>query len=383
MPRPANSRPVASRDRLRAYQDRGSDASASRGIRGSWSVEHDVMVLDAVDDPPRVAESGRRVERCGQRGHIDERTTAARGLRDRGADTVAQPIAPGRIEAEPRWRRPHRRRTIVRPVFRDLDRLRPDEPRRAGHVLAEPTAAVSVDHRDLVVADAVDVEFLQALLDVVDQELADILVPVGEYVAADPALVGEIQTAVVVAVRLAVEELDRLVVEAGARMVEHQVEQHGDAVQMQDVDHAAELIGRGAQLIERQRRLVRAGEERVRLPQIAAQFAIVRDMVVHLGRIQIEAVVAAAGLAGEFLDRQELHAVDAEIAQIIDAIEQVEELADAAPLVVALRIDGVIRADMELIQDEVAKLRRDGSRRRARDSLPGRAPDNRSSDRPG
>ena len=96
-------------------------------------------------------------------------------------------------------------------------------------MLREPPPAVLVDDGDLVVAHAVDMEFLQALDGVVDQELADTIVPVGEDEPADPAVIGEIEAPVVVPMRLPVEKVDALVVEPAPGVVEDQVEHHRQA----------------------------------------------------------------------------------------------------------------------------------------------------------
>ena len=58
---------------------------------------------------------------------------------------------------------------------------------RVGQVLAELPAAVLVDDRHLVVAEAVDVILPGEERGVVDEELPDVLVPVGEDQAPDPS----------------------------------------------------------------------------------------------------------------------------------------------------------------------------------------------------
>src|ERR1051325_11905613 len=88
---------------------------------------------------------------------------------------------------------------------------------------------MGVDDGHLIVADAVDVILLRARQRVVDQELADVLVTVGEDEAANPALIGEIQAAIVVAGRLAVEEEQARVVESTPGMIEDEGKEIGRA----------------------------------------------------------------------------------------------------------------------------------------------------------
>ncbi len=135
------------------------------------------------------------------------------------------------------------------------------EVHRIGEVLAEAPAAVLVDHRHLVVAEAIDVVLGQVELGVVDQELPHVGVPVRENQPAHIPLVGEIKAAVIVAGGLAVEEVEAVVVKAAARVVVDDVEQDGDAVDVEDVDQGLELVDLGVERTRRQRRLAARHEE--------------------------------------------------------------------------------------------------------------------------
>ena len=191
----------------------------------------------------------------------------------------------------------------------------------------------------------------------IDAELGrDGVVPVRENEPARPSLVREIEAAVVVAERFSIEKIDALVAEVAAGVIEHDVEHHRQAFEVEDVDDAFQLIGAGAELIDRQRRGPAPREQRVRLLQVAAELAVAFDLVVRFRRIEVDAVVAEARRSRELLDRHELYGVQPEVAQIIDAIEQVEELANALALVTALRVDCVEHPDMQLVLDEIAKF---------------------------
>ena len=87
---------------------------------------------------------------------------------------------------------------------------------------------------------------------IVDQELRDPLVPIGEDLAAGPALIGEEETMVQIAIRLAVIEPHAAIVESAAGMVVDEVEDHGDAVQMAEIDETLQLIDAGCQLVRGQ-----------------------------------------------------------------------------------------------------------------------------------
>ena len=100
----------------------------------------------------------------------------------------------------------------------------------------------------VVVAQAVGVVFLEKELRVVDEELTHFLFPEGETEAAGVANVAEVQAVVVVAPRHAIEEIEALVAKVAAGVVMDDVEDDGQAVQVGEVDQAAELIGGALEL---------------------------------------------------------------------------------------------------------------------------------------
>src|SRR5207244_740597 len=116
------------------------------------------------------------------------------------------------VEAEPVGGPTYRGGSVPAPIFGGLDRLRLDETRCAREVLAEATAAIGVDDRNFIVANAVNVKFFETLASIVDQKLADVVVPIGENASADPLVVGEVKAAVVVAKRLTIQEPQALII---------------------------------------------------------------------------------------------------------------------------------------------------------------------------
>jgi hypothetical protein len=115
-------------------------------------------------------------------------------------------------------------------------------------VLADLASAIVLDDPNLIIPDPVDAVFAQEKTGIVDQELRDPLVPVGENLAAGPALIGEVQTMIQIAIRLAIVEPHAVIVEAAAGMIVDEVEDYGDAVQMAQIDEALQLIDPGHKL---------------------------------------------------------------------------------------------------------------------------------------
>ena len=107
---------------------------------------------------------------------------------------------------------------------------------------AEIPAAAFRDHGHLIVTQPVDVILLQQRLAVVDQELPHLLFPKREDAPARVILVREIEAVVVRRVRLPIEELDALIVEAAARVIVDHVRDHRDAIEMAEIDERLELI---------------------------------------------------------------------------------------------------------------------------------------------
>src|SRR5262249_24604106 len=166
----------------------------------------------------------------------------------------------------------------------------------------------------LVIANAIDVIFLQALRGIVDQELANTGIPVGKDPAANPLMIGAVKTTVVVAVGLPVEEPQALIVEARADVIENKVEKHRHSVEMENVNNAFKLVRPRPQVIDFQHRNTLPGQESIGLLQIAGELGTIGDMVIQLWREKVKTIVTLACLAGIFLNRQQLYRVDAEIA---------------------------------------------------------------------
>src|SRR5205807_2279444 len=81
------------------------------------------------------------------------------------------------------------------------------------------------------------------------------------------------------------------------------------------------------------------------------------DCVAHLRGEKIGAVIAHAGVALELDNRQRLERVDAEVKEVLELEEDVQErAAPRSPSIRAAGIGSVVRADVELVDDEVAKV---------------------------
>ena len=152
---------------------------------------------------------------------------------------------------------------------------------------------------DLVVAEAVDVEFLDVEPGIVEQELTDIGVPHGESEAASAAvLVGEIETIVVVAaIGSAVEIVDTVVVELAVdgkttSMIVDDVEGNGDAIDMAEIDQRLQLSRRRSKVPELKRRLPASrAQQLVQGGEISRQIGRLGD-VGKVGREQVGAAIA-------------------------------------------------------------------------------------------
>ena len=101
-----------------------------------------------------------------------------------------------------------------------------------------------------------------------------------------------------------------------------------------------------------------AARQLVRRVEVARQVPPV-DAVVLLRGKQVGAVVAKAPLARELHDRERLERVDAEVGEVLDPPEHVQELRDPIlPPVMPLLGTGVEAADVQLIDDEIGDRRR-------------------------
>jgi hypothetical protein len=107
---------------------------------------------------------------------------------------------------------------------------------------------VAVDHGHLVEPEAVDVVLVQERPGVAEQELTDVRLQELEDLAAGLPHSGEVDAVGVVRVGGAVEVVEALVVEIPAGVVVDHVGQHGQSVEVADVDERLELVHLAAQL---------------------------------------------------------------------------------------------------------------------------------------
>src|ERR1043166_6901873 len=93
--------------------------------------------------------------------------------------------------------------------------------------------------------ESIDAIFVVTGDGVIDQELADPLVAVGENEAAGPALVGEVEAVVIICVgHPIVEENGEVVVGEAAGMIVNDIEQDSDAEGVAEIDEGAQLVVR-------------------------------------------------------------------------------------------------------------------------------------------
>ena len=201
-----------------------------------------VVVLDALKDGPARRFLVCQIKRIAQPVEIDAGVAAAGGRGDDITQGVAQRVAVADIETHSVRRDGNAFPTFVTPIFGDLDGGRLDETQRVREVLRKIPAAAFRDHGNLVIPQSVDVVLLQQRLAVVDEELPHLLLPEREYTSARVVLVGEIKAVVVRGIRLTIEELDALIVEAAAGVIVDHVRDHRDAVKMAEIDEGLELI---------------------------------------------------------------------------------------------------------------------------------------------
>ena len=223
---------------------------------------------------------------------------------------------------------------------------------------AEIVAAETVDHADLVVAEPVDAVFLEVEARVVDEELAYRRLPVGEDHSARPPVVREVQAAQRIAGLLPVEEPQAAIAEVSARVVVHDVEDHGEPVHVAQIDQALQLIGPRDEVGGVERREPCRREHAVDRREVAGGVSRVARVVRHLGRKIVQPGVPESLIVIVLVDRQQLDGRDAEIAQVGKPLDDVEKSSVAGSRVVARGIDSPEHADVELVDDEVADVRR-------------------------
>src|SRR5208337_3998337 len=97
-----------------------------------------------------------------------------------------------------------------------------------------------------------------------------------------PALIGEVEAVVLIAVGRSVVEIEALRVEVAAGMIVDKIEDDGDAMQVREIDQAFQLIDARPKLFEGQRLGAKLGERRVDLPKIAREIRVVAHLVALL-----------------------------------------------------------------------------------------------------
>ena len=351
----------------RGEEQSGGDAGAAAGVPGARvaaaseasdarlaAFEDFVVGFEGLHEFPGLRKA-RRPEGAGEGGHIHRRVGTGGGLTEGAADGVAQGVVVTGVEAGPALGRgPHDGRVDV-PMLGVLQSTGMDGVTSAVDVLEEgPAGALIRVKQDahLIVAESVRVVFLEVELRVIDEELTDFLPPQREAKPAGVAEVAEVKAVVVVALRQAVEEVEALIVEVAPCVIIDDIEDDRQAVQVRQVHQAAELVGGTFQMRGGERRVALGGEQGVDARQAGRDFSGRTFVVVLRGEV-IGAVVAEAELCLEFNNGQELEGGDAEVAEVGQACNDVEELAG---LLSTLR--GPEGTDVKLVDDEVVELRR-------------------------
>ena len=190
-------------------------------------------------------------------------------------------------------------RKLRGPVLRVLDHVRLEEAQGARQVGAETPPAREIQgeqNADLIVAEAVDVKGAHEKRRVVDEELADVIVPEGEGKSTGPPHVGEVEAIVVIAVGEAVPEIEiQIISHEAAGMVVNHIEDDADAIQMAKVHQGAELVGSGGDVGNQQRRLALGGEQVVDRDQVGGQRRGIGGDIRKVGREVVRAVIAEGG----------------------------------------------------------------------------------------
>jgi hypothetical protein len=116
------------------------------------------------------------------------------------------------------------------------------------------TVSVVIDDTDLIEAEAIRAIFIEVVPGVVDEKLAYAIRAEVEYVAARPPLVGKEQRVpeerrIVGRAFLAIVKPQALRAEVSTSVVEHQVEDHGESVDVTNVHQCLELIRLAAKVL--------------------------------------------------------------------------------------------------------------------------------------
>ncbi len=210
----------------------------------------DVMVLHGLHRAPPVRQRGAG-NRVGDRVH---RRPAPKRQPPRSRSphrTLSRtPSCPGGIETRTAVAAVFDHEAVHRPVFGDLYRFWLLGTQCSCQVLAGCPTAEAVHDAHFVEAQPIDSIFLVEEFRIVDQELLNLVIPVGEDLAAGPALIREIQAVIGVAVGHAVEEPHAVIVETTAGMVVDDIEDHGDAVDVANIHQRAQLTVAAAEHVD-------------------------------------------------------------------------------------------------------------------------------------
>ena len=248
------------------------------------------------------------MEGLGERAEVAELLVPAVGLaRERDAQRVVEVVGPGRVAAPAAVGGLPHHLGVVHARFGDHDRALVDRVHAAGERGDEVLRAGVHQRVDRVEAQAVEVE------------------------VADPAL-GGLEDPLADGVRAGVVEVHRLaprrrvlVRQVGAEGL-HRLHAGGAEVVVDDVEDDREALGVG-------------GVDEAR--------EVVRGAVGRVGRVEVDAVVAPAVVAGELGERHQLDRGHAQLAQA----GEVRDRGGERPL-------GRERADVDLVEDRPGERRR-------------------------
>jgi hypothetical protein len=194
-----------------------------------------------------VAVAADGIQHPGDDAEIDPCVPPERGCCQGAAYGVSESVMPSCVEARSSLRDRTDDPWINWPILRDLDHRSGDEVSRVGHVAAvgrARRAARPKDNVDAVMAQAIDAELAQEIGGIVNKVLFYPLTPERKYRPADMLLLGEELAIVRITVGPAVIKPEALFLPLDliAHMVVHDVKEHRDTVQVQNIDHRLELI---------------------------------------------------------------------------------------------------------------------------------------------
>ena len=228
---------------------------------------------------------------------------------------------------------------------------------RGGEILAKAPAvgrAIMINDAHLIVAEAVEPIFLEEELGIVDEEIAHFGLAEVEHQPTGMAFVGKIEgVAITTRGRLPVEEEEALVAEIAARVVVHHIQEHREAIHVAEVDQRLALIHLAAQVLDIVSWQTFGIEQRVHMRRVRREIRVLHGKIHFRGEI-IGPIVAEAELGLKLLDRHELNRGNAESGEVRNLARHIEK---GAPVPRQVRREE--GADMELINHEVMKRRRD------------------------